>query len=234
MAAIKLNSSRQRSGAAGILLLALLAILVVVFRPWDAGSAQHVPIGAAAALQLVHEARVCGSPATDQYANVQESCLLASPVARWWREARAELGPAALTASMRVHIERRADYDGMAVRWGIGHTQPSVEACAHACLTHEPVPQSGHLDELPCNAFVWCAAEGGCWEPDIHKHSFGDCWLKFTEGPAAPEVNMRGELSQRQRSQHPDAPTEVQWHAGAVLPRGVELRNGSWSPRYEW
>lgn len=92
----------------------------------------------------------------------------------------------------------------------------------------------GHLDELPCNAFVWCAAEGGCWEPDIHKHSFGDCWLKFTEGPAAPEVNMRGELSQRQRSQHPDAPTEVQWHAGAVLPRGVELRNGSWSPRYEW
>lgn len=91
------------------------------------------------------------------------------------------------------------------------------------------------MDGLPCNAFVWCAtAEGGCWEPDVHNHLSGDCWLKFTEGPAAPEVNMRGNLSKLQRGLHPDAPEVVQWHTGVVLPAGVRLRNGTWSPRAEW
>lgn len=95
-------------------------------------------MGAAAALQLVHELRVCGSPATDGYSHVDEACLHASPVARWWRDARAQLGPEVLAAEMRVHVDRHADYDGVAVRWGIGHTQPSLEACAQACLAHEP------------------------------------------------------------------------------------------------
>jgi hypothetical protein len=28
-----------------------------------------------------------------------------------------------------------------------------------------------------------------CFEPDVHKHTKGDCWLKFTEGPGNPEVS---------------------------------------------
>lgn len=40
---------------------------------------------------------------------------------------------------------------------------------------------------MPCNAFVWCP-DDVCFEPDAHHHTKGDCWLKFTEGPAYPEV----------------------------------------------
>ncbi len=29
-----------------------------------------------------------------------------------------------------------------------------------------------------------------CFEPDAHHHTKGNCWLKFTEGPAAPEVGL--------------------------------------------
>ena len=40
---------------------------------------------------------------------------------------------------------------------------------------------------LPCNGFAYCEA-AVCWEPDAHKHTKGDCWLKFMEGPGNPEV----------------------------------------------
>lgn len=54
------------------------------------------------------------------------------------------------------------------------------------------------------------------------------------QGPASPEVNMRGALSKAMRQRHPDAPERVQWHAGVLLPHGVKLTNGSWSPRHDW
>ena len=44
------------------------------------------------------------------------------------------------------------------------------------------------MQDLPCNTFTWCGEPAGCFEPDIHEHTFGDCWLKFTEAPAVPEV----------------------------------------------
>jgi hypothetical protein len=58
--------------------------------------------------------------------------------------------------------------------------------------------------------------------------------LKFTEAPANPEVNMRGRLSLAAQKRHAHAPAEVQWHAGVILPHGVTLKNGSWSPRHDW
>ena len=45
------------------------------------------------------------------------------------------------------------------------------------------------FEPLPCNAFSFCP-DDVCWEPDIHKHTKGDCWLKFTEGPATPEASL--------------------------------------------
>ena len=36
------------------------------------------------------------------------------------------------------------------------------------------------------------------------------------------------------RNRHPAAPERVEWVAGAVLPRGVALENGTWSPRAVW
>lgn len=163
----------------------------------------------------------------EAYAKVDPSCLRASPAALWWYSHR----PA--PNDLDIHLERRADYDGLAVRWGIGHTLGSVEACGEACRQHVPTPGDPHYGALPCNAFTFCDADA-CFEPDAHAHSRGDCWLKFTEGPAAPEVNMRGRVSAAARARHPAAPELVQWHSGVLLPHGVDLTNGTWGPRYNW
>lgn len=48
---------------------------------------------------------------------------------------------------------------------------------------------AGPFSRLPCTAFSWCSQQA-CFEPDAHTHSFGDCWLKFTEGPLNPEVSI--------------------------------------------
>jgi hypothetical protein len=93
--------------------------------------------------------------------------------------------------------------------------------------------RAGLFDRLPCNAFVWCG-DVECFEPDAHRHTLHDCWLKFTEAPAVPEVNMRGRFPSEYRSRHPNAPAEVQWRAGVLLPRGVRLTNGTWSVRWQW
>lgn len=144
-------------------------------------------------------------------------------------------------------LEQHADYDGLAVVWGIGHTTQTAEDCAEACRSYSPTLQqggecslfiltmrapaptlfcsgqrcaaqcififcadklpvaialacciilsdvpmlfnaAGPFSRLPCNVFAWCS-EQTCFEPDVHTHSFGDCWLKFSEGPLNPEV----------------------------------------------
>lgn len=180
------------------------------------------------ALQVLLSTRVCGSPAIDGYAHVDPSCLRNSPTARWWAETKPT------PDDLVIHIERRSDYDGIAVAWGIGNKKRSVEECAEACRQHVPNLQDAEgFGALPCNAFVFCT-QPVCFEPDAHKHTLGDCWLKFTEGPASPEVNMSGMLSEEQRNRHADSPKVVQWDGGVVLPRGVQLTNGTWSPRYLW
>ncbi|PSC69437.1 hypothetical protein C2E20_7129 [Micractinium conductrix] len=192
-----------------------------------AAAAVPVPRWDVAEAQRVMEARACGSPAVDGYAHVKPECHQDSPAAQWyqqWQPTPDELD---------IWIERAADYDGLAVAWGIGNQKESIEECAEACRQHKPPGRGNPIDHLPCNAFAWCAHET-CFEPDAHSHSKGNCWLKWTEGPAAPEVNMRGRLSTGAQQRHPAAPKEVQWHAGVLLPKGVVLRNGTWSPRHDW
>jgi hypothetical protein len=45
---------------------------------------------------------------------------------------------------------------------------------------------------------------------------------------------MRGELPNWYRQKHPNAPKDVHWVSGVMLPPGVELTNGTWSPRWYW
>jgi len=136
--------------------------------------------------------------------------------------------------ALKAHIEPAADYDGLAVYWGINNTKASAEDCAKQCLEHMPNRNGGGpFDKLPCNAFAWCP-DAVCFEPDAHSHHKGDCWLKFTEAPAAPEVNMRGDLPEDYRRRHPNAPVRVQWVSGVLLPEGVQLTNGTFGPRWKW
>lgn len=124
-------------------------------------------------------------------------------------------------------------YAGLAVKWGVNHKTSSAQECAKACWNHRPGAVEGVFKELPCNAFTYCNAEK-CFEPDSHDHTKGDCWLKFTEAPASPEVNMRGLRPEAFLQKHPNAPLRSQWISGVLLPPGVQLRNGTFSPRYHW
>eukprot|EP00884_Botryococcus_braunii_P023092 jgi/Botrbrau1/9467/Bobra.0252s0088.1 len=148
--------------------------------------------------------RVCGSPAIDGYAHVVPACLESSPTNTYWKKWVASGGT---PDQLVVHIERNADYDGLAVGWGIGNTKATVEECAEACRNHKPGPHvGGPYQNLPCNVFSFCGlpdSNGKCFEPDIHSHTKGDCWLKFSEGPMSPEVNFRGKLSADYLKRHP-------------------------------
>ena len=59
-------------------------------------------------VQAILELRVCGSPAVDGYAHVKPECLQASPTNQWWQEHKPK------PDDLDIHIERAADYDGLA------------------------------------------------------------------------------------------------------------------------
>lgn len=169
--------------------------------------------------------RVCGSPAQDAYTSVSKECLMQSPTFQQYTKPNVALVP---------HIERHADYDGLAVAWGINNKVANVEGCAQQCMDHKAVENDlDGFGQFPCNAFAFCDADI-CFEPDAHQHTRGDCWLKFTEAPARPEVNMRGMLPKSMRERHPHAPIVVPWHAGVLLPMNIVLTNGTYSPRIHW
>ncbi|CAI5524065.1 unnamed protein product [Closterium sp. Naga37s-1] len=135
--------------------------------------------------------RVCGSPAVDGYAHVNATCLEASPTNRMWWSMHPQGGRSG--EGLDCHMEREVSLDGLAVRWGIGHKTTTPEQCCQACRDHRPDPQvADPFAHLPCNVWVFCCAPT-CFEPDAHTHTFGDCWLKFSEAPQSPEVNARGE-----------------------------------------
>ena len=58
-----------------------------------------------------------------------------SPTNSWWQEWRQS---GASKQHAEAVVEEHADYDGVAVVWGIGHFTQTVEECAEACRTHEP------------------------------------------------------------------------------------------------
>ncbi|XRB14699.1 hypothetical protein RI054_08g45390 [Pseudoscourfieldia marina] len=178
--------------------------------------------------------RVCGSPAVDGYSHVSPDCLERSPTNVAWQRFVKGGGS---NKQLVSHEEVSADYDGLAVAWGPNNKKASWQDCAQACKDHVPGAHvGGPFQHLPCNAWVWCP-DAVCFEPDAHKHTKGDCWLKFTELPASPEVNMRGDMDIIQpefRQRHRSAPARVQWIAGVLLPPGQLPSNGTWSPRFRW
>jgi len=67
---------------------------------------------------------------------VNASCLRSSPTAQWWRQ----VGANGRAAGLAAHLEERADYDGVAVVWGLGHKAATAQACGEACLNYVPAP----------------------------------------------------------------------------------------------
>lgn len=104
------------------------------------------------AAQAALSTRVCGSPAVDGYAHVKPDCLEASPTAKWWREYKPK------PEDLDIHIERGADYDGLA-----GGRQGGVCDCSAAsrqyvgegCMT---AVQPARRDVPPAHLETYTAA----------------------------------------------------------------------------
>ena len=69
-------------------------------------------------------------------------CLIDSPSAKWWFDWEAAGGK---PEDLVVHVERHADFDGLAVGWGIGNKKASAEECGEACRAHRRNPKGGGL-----------------------------------------------------------------------------------------
>lgn len=118
------------------------------------------------------------------------------------------------------YMEKQADYDGEAVKWGLGNKAVSAADCCQMCKDFAPAAGG-----FPCNIWVWCGDPSGeCWTPDIHSHKTGDCWLKFQsqwdqnvdKKKSNLAVNSRGKYSEEYRKEHKTAPEYVAWVAGVV------------------
>ena len=75
-----------------------------------------------------------------RYAHVNPECLEASPTNTWWHEWQSS---GASKEHAQAVLEQNADYDGLAVVWGIGHTTQTAEDCAEACRSYSPTLQQG-------------------------------------------------------------------------------------------
>ena len=168
--------------------------------------------------------------AVDGYAHVDPKCFLNSPTARTFGKLLSAGTP------LVAFADQAADYDGLGVRWGIGNKKATWQECESSCRDFQPAGGGGGpFKGLPCNVWTWCSRKV-CFEPDAHSHSFGDCWLKFTETPESPEVNMRtpGMLSSFMRRHKKQMAEGCPWVSGALLPPGVNMTNGTWGPRAFW
>ena len=132
--------------------------------------------------------------------------------------------------SASCYARESTDYDGYAVTWGSANIQASPEACCESCRVYEPRAP----DFFPCNVWVFCPKQEGCFAPAAGEFGHGQCWLKYQEDPKNPHVNMRGEYPEAYRRTHPTAPDKVDWIAGVLVAEGETVSNGTWSSRSHW
>ena len=161
---------------------------------------------------------------------VDPKCIAKSPTAVLYRQLLES------NTQLVAHAEQHADYDGLGVKWGIGHKKQTWQECEAACRDFDPRKSGGApFTGLPCNVWTWCSRKV-CWEPDAHSHSFGDCWLKFSEAPESPEVNMRTPgMRPAFMQRHRIAMSEgCPWVSGVLLVPGTPFTNGTWGPRAFW
>lgn len=92
-------------------------------------------------------------------------CLRYARCAQWWQ--RTKPGPSDLEA----HYEEHADYDGLAVQWGIGNSKKSLQDCAQACKDYVPTGNGGWVGGWVDGVVsLWWRYEGGVGEGGMRVH----------------------------------------------------------------
>ena len=131
--------------------------------------------------------------------------------------------------------EPHSDPGGEAVAWGLTHKTASAAECCERCAAHAADPKNRRK---PCNSWVFCYMPQ-CWSLDTgHKHTFGECWLKWQVDASHPLYGQRGRYSDAFRTRHKYAhltgtnvdgsarnlsvPSHVPW-TGGVMGAHVDL-----------
>lgn len=124
--------------------------------------------------------------------------------------------------------EPHSDPGGEAVAWGLTHKTASAAECCERCSKHAADPKNA---QKPCNSWVFCYLPQ-CWSLDTgHKHTFGECWLKW-QATSKTLYGQRGRYTDEFRKRHTNAhlfgnnvdgsprnlsvPTHVPWTGGVV------------------
>ena len=95
--------------------------------------------------------------------------------------------------------EPHSDPGGEAVAWGLTHKTASAAECCERCAAHAADPKNRRK---PCNSWVFCYMPQ-CWSLDTgHKHTFGECWLKWQVDASHPLYGQRGRYSDAFRTRH--------------------------------
>ncbi|KAE9588425.1 hypothetical protein Lal_00003254 [Lupinus albus] len=108
------------------------------------------------------------------------------------------------------NAELHTDYGGDAVRWGLTHHKDSAADCCQACLDQAKSAKEG---EKKCNIWVYCPSEFGCHSPDIYRHKYMECWLKYAQ---KPKPTFKDRYPEWYRNSHPSAPVIIPWASGVV------------------
>jgi hypothetical protein len=171
------------------------------------------------------------------------------------------------------HAHEHTGYsgDGAAV-WGLGFKVRDAGECCAACRAHlatcgvqggrgkswwsaRPELHCGSPEQA-CTIWTFCPEER-CFAFDIHRHGFGECWLKFQNGiPPTPRTapwrlknpHFRGTtypeiMRHAPRKTWPwpvdekiwqgPMPKDVPWISGALAEAGVEILSAAPSDRWK-
>jgi hypothetical protein len=115
--------------------------------------------------------------------------------------------------------EPHSDPGGEAVAWGITHKTASATECCERCSAHAAKPANA---KKPCNSWSFCPLPQ-CWSLDTgHRHTFGECWLKWQVDPAHPLYGQRGKYTEPFRR----ANWKVHAHNNLTVPSHVPWTGG--------
>ena len=169
-----------------------------------------------------------------------------------------------------------------AVVWGLGKPGfhlPDAASCCRACQQHNAIcgqpggrgkqwwPEKdmygnartdlhcGGDTSVACTIWTWCPVER-CFAFDIHKHEFGECWLKFQKGDNPPYTRPKDPheghkvypeimrhaprkiwpWSVKEEIWSGPMPKEVPWMSGVLAPADTQIvsspPNDKWRERW--
>ena len=215
-----------------------------------------------ASVRALHNATAIGLSSIDSSLKTTSAAI----------EALGRTPPASGAFEPRCHARAHTGYSGDgAVVWGLGKPGfhlADAPTCCRACIAHNdvcgkpgsagkpwwpdrPEMKCGRDVSVACTIWTFCPEER-CFAFDIHKHEFGECWLKFQKGDDPPYTRPKDphfghqtypeEMRHAPRKIWPWAvkeeiwsgpmPKYVPWMSGVIADPSVEIVSSPPSDRW--